>query len=185
MNPYQYEKLLSPGTYQTVVIANTCEVNGSFVVSDCPHMFNVLNDLVNKESCSLSSFPSSPRGRSGRNKNRNPSKAIYHSHQLYQQQQQHRLLTSPFTPGTACLVLFTDNRFYRAYILRHSLKTEGEVEVYFVDYGNVWSARKNRIFEIEPSLVECPVISYLCRLADVDDSTEEKKKMVTWEFLDM
>ena len=83
-----------------------------------------------------------------------------------------------FSPGTPCLVKYMDQRFYRAYVVRSSPEFFGEYEVYFVDYGNVWSARPRNMFVIEQHILDMPVAVYLCRLFDADDQTPTKREMV-------
>ena len=83
-----------------------------------------------------------------------------------------------FEPGTPCLVKYIDQRFYRAFVVRSSTEFAGEKEVYFVDYGNVWSARPRNMYVIDQHILDIPVAAYRCKLIDVDDQTSAKKEMV-------
>ena len=147
MNPFKYTNFLTPGQWQTVMIADTNYLDGSFAASDSPSMYNILNSIVDTD------------------------------HDDVEKMYSRRFLDN-FTPGTPCLVRYIDQRLYRAYVLRSSSEIFGEYEVYFVDYGNVWSTLPTNMFVIGKHILDIPVAIYLCKLIDADDRTPNKREMV-------
>lgn len=147
MNPYKYERMLKPGKFQTVMIADTNYVDATFAASDSPKMYDILDEKINNDFDDIIEKYSRPR-------------------------------LDDLSIGTACLVKYLDQRFYRAFIMQES-EYFGEKEVYFVDYGNVWSTLPINIYVIDQSILEIPVAIYRCKLIDVDDSTPTKRNMAS------
>lgn len=71
--------------------------------------------------------------------------------------------------GAPCLVRYKDKCLYRAVILNSEVNQEDNFNVYFVDFGNVWSANLNDIYMIDKSIFDIPVSVHLCKLENLDN----------------
>ena len=95
------------------------------------------------------------------------------------------LATSPpqfeLNVGDLVAAPFSDNWLYRAEIL--SLKNVN-VSVYFIDYGNSFIGKKDRILALPPYAVEIPPLSFA--VSDSDDAYQKKNpnhRSLFWLFL--
>uniref|UniRef100_A0A3Q0S2T2 Tudor domain-containing protein n=1 Tax=Amphilophus citrinellus TaxID=61819 RepID=A0A3Q0S2T2_AMPCI len=71
-------------------------------------------------------------------------------------------------PGSLCITLFSDDQlWYRAEVID---KIEGELSVFFVDYGNKSQVSIADVREMPPFLLEIPPQAFLCELEGFDAS---------------
>nr|XP_057927052.1 tudor domain-containing 6 isoform X2 [Doryrhamphus excisus] len=73
---------------------------------------------------------------------------------------------SALSPGTPCVAFFAEDQLWcRAEVLN---KTESELSVLFVDYGNTSQVTESDVREITVDLLETPTQAFLCQLEGFD-----------------
>ncbi|TSK14749.1 Tudor domain-containing protein 1 [Bagarius yarrelli] len=89
---------------------------------------------------------------------------------------------TPFTPavGEPCCALFSDGSWYRGIV--QSLEGDGNVKVYFVDYGNTCEVQTSHLRAITPSLLKHPFQAISCWLAGIQPVDREWSKDAVQEF---
>uniref|UniRef100_A0AAX7UWL9 Tudor domain-containing protein n=1 Tax=Astatotilapia calliptera TaxID=8154 RepID=A0AAX7UWL9_ASTCA len=69
-------------------------------------------------------------------------------------------------PGSLCIARFLDDEFwYRAEVID---KNEGELSVFFLDYGNKTRVSITDVREMPPCLLKIPPQAFLCELEGFD-----------------
>lgn len=70
--------------------------------------------------------------------------------------------------GSPCIALYSEDQlWYRAEV---SNKTEDEVSLFFVDYGDISQVKLSNVRPITPEMIKNPVQAFLCELEGFDSS---------------
>ncbi|XP_061713789.1 uncharacterized protein LOC133522448 isoform X2 [Cydia pomonella] len=78
----------------------------------------------------------------------------------------HKPLKSAPAPGELVAARYRDGQWYRARVIC-ATPPDQNVEVMYIDYGNVVSVKENEVMELEPRFTVLPAQAALCRLAGV------------------
>ncbi|XP_063533719.1 uncharacterized protein LOC134744016 [Cydia strobilella] len=90
----------------------------------------------------------------------------------------HKPLKTAPAPGELVAAQYRDAQWYRARVIC-STPPDQNVEVMYIDYGNVLSVKENEIMELEPRFTVLPAQAVLCRLAGVHKLSDERHTWVT------
>ncbi|XP_063381200.1 tudor domain-containing protein 6-like [Cydia fagiglandana] len=90
----------------------------------------------------------------------------------------HRPLQTAPAPGELVAAQYRDRLWYRARVIC-ATPPDQNVEVMYIDYGNVLSVKENEIMELEPRFTVLPAQAVLCRLAGVDKLSDDRRSWVT------
>ncbi|XP_063618656.1 uncharacterized protein LOC134791539 [Cydia splendana] len=90
----------------------------------------------------------------------------------------HRPLQTAPAPGELVAAQYRDRQWYRARVIC-ATPPDQNVEVMYIDYGNVLSVKENEVMELEPRFAVLPAQAVLCRLAGVDKLSDDRRTWVT------
>ncbi|XP_063361796.1 uncharacterized protein LOC134650792 [Cydia amplana] len=90
----------------------------------------------------------------------------------------HKPLQTAPAPGELVAAQYRDRQWYRARVIC-ATPPDQNVEVMYIDYGNVLSVKENEVMELEPRFTVLPAQAVLCRLAGVDKLSEDRRTWVT------